>query len=104
MDTLDILGLTQRLWPRLVALVVAASILVFPQVARAVLREAVEARAAQITRILRQATKSTLAHERRRAAAAGGAHARRSLGSNLGSNVSATQGHSATLRPSSHGD
>jgi hypothetical protein len=104
MGIFDILGLAGRLWPRLVGLVIAATILLFPQAARAVFREAVEARAAQITRILDQMIQSTSAHERQQAAAAGDTQAGRSVGSNLGSNVSATQRHSGTLRPSNHGD
>jgi hypothetical protein len=103
MGIFDILGLAGRLWPRLVGLVIAATILLFPQTATAVFREAVEARAAQITRILDQVIQSTRAHERQQAAA-GDTQAGRSVGSNLGSNVSATQRHSGTLRPSSHGD
>lgn len=69
MSILDILGLAGRLWPRLVALVIAATILLFPQTARAVFREAIEARAAQITKVLDQMIRSTFAHERQQAAA-----------------------------------
>jgi hypothetical protein len=102
MDILDALGLAGRLWPRLVAVIVAATILLFPHTASGVFRDAVDARAAQVTALLEKVFRPMLARARRHSAAVDAARPPASLGSNLGSKVSATHGHSATLRPSNH--
>jgi hypothetical protein len=102
MDLLDALGLASRLWPRLVAIIVAATILLFPHPASGLFRDAVDARAAQVTALIEKILRPMLARARRHSAAVDAPRTPGSLGSNLGSKVSATHGHSTTLRPSNH--
>ena len=101
MDILDALGLASRLWPRLVAVIVAATILLFPHTASGLFRDAVDARAAQVTALMEKVLRPLL-ERARHSAAVDAPRTPGSLGSNLGSKVSATHGHSATLRPSNH--
>jgi hypothetical protein len=61
METLEALAVARRLWPRLVPVLVAASLYFAPQFSAAVLVQAGEERARQIASILDRAIRSAIA-------------------------------------------
>lgn len=61
METLEALGLARRLWPRLIAVLVVAGLCFAPQPSAAVLMQAGEEKARQITSILDRVVRSAMA-------------------------------------------
>lgn len=65
MDTLDLLGLSRHLFPRLVAVVVLLALILAPNFCAGLILRAAESRARQITTMFDHAFRSTLDRPRR---------------------------------------